>query len=167
VKDIGINDKNSVAHKLLSALGKIHKAQWQQSMEGNKPSEMTLMLCIAGNCYMNKEGPKVSELSRQLGLMPPTVTQLINSLEAKNMVERQPDASDRRAVRVILTEEGIAVTQRAKSYREASLNKLVEYLGEEESNHLAELLLKVHEFVQQNPPPDFDRLQQNGDDKLD
>ncbi|WP_410512705.1 MarR family transcriptional regulator [Paenibacillus sp. BR2-3] len=136
-------------------------------MDGNKPSEMTLMLCIAKHNHFKKEGPKVSEISRYLGLTPPTVTQLINSLEAKNMVERQADSSDRRVVRVILSEQGKAVTRRAKAHMDTSLNKLVEYLGEEESNQLAELLLKVHAFAQENPPPDLDRLQLNGDDKLD
>ncbi|QQZ62305.1 hypothetical protein JI735_06735 [Paenibacillus sonchi] len=49
----------------------------------------------------------------------------------------------------------------------ASLNKLVEYLGEAESDQLAELLLKVHRFVEDNPPPNLDRLQMNGDENRD
>jgi len=167
VRNIGINDENSVTHKLMMALGKLHRAQWQQSMGGNKPSEMTLMLSIARHMRFNKEGPKVSEISRHLGLTAPTVTQLINSLEAKSMVERQADPTDRRVVRVILSKQGLAVTKRAKMHRDTSLQKLVEFLGEEESNHLAELLHKVHTFAQENPPPDWDRLQQNGDEKLD
>ncbi|WP_373457745.1 MarR family winged helix-turn-helix transcriptional regulator [Paenibacillus wynnii] len=109
----------------------------------------------------------MSEVSRYLGLTPPTVTQLINSLEAKNMVVRQADPADRRVVRVLLSEQGKAVTLRAKAYRDTSLKKLVEYLGEEESNQLADLLLKMHQFAQENPPPDLDRLQMNGDEKLD
>ncbi|MNW68971.1 hypothetical protein D3C74_478780 [compost metagenome] len=49
----------------------------------------------------------------------------------------------------------------------AALNRLVDYLGEDESNQLAELLLKVHRFVEDNPPPNLDRLQMNGDEKRD
>ncbi|KGE20307.1 MarR family winged helix-turn-helix transcriptional regulator [Paenibacillus wynnii] len=162
-----MNDENTVAHKLMIALRQLHRAQWQRSSEGNKPSEMTLMLSIGRHMKFKKEGPKVSEISRYLGLTPPTVTQLINSLEAKSMVERQADPTDRRVVRVLLTEQGKAVTRRAMVHRDASLQKLVEYLGEEESNQLADLLLKVHQFAQENPPPDLDRLQMNGDEKLD
>ncbi|MEI2396828.1 MarR family winged helix-turn-helix transcriptional regulator [Paenibacillus sp. FSL H8-0259] len=136
-------------------------------MEGHKPSEMTLLICIARASHSSDVGLKVSEISRFLGLTPPTVTQLINSLEAKQMVERQADASDRRVVRIKLTEQGKIITRKAKKHMDTTLNKMVEYLGEEESDQLAELLLKVHAFMKDNPPPNLDRLQMNGDEKLD
>lgn len=125
------------------------------------------MVCLARKAHSAAEGLKVSEISRLLGITPPTVTQLINSLAAKGMVERQPDPSDRRVVRIRLTEQGKNITQKARDHMDASLNKLVEYLGEEESILLADLLLKVNMFIQDNPRPDLDRLQMNGDEKLD
>lgn len=136
-------------------------------MEGHKPSEMTLLITIARRSREGDEGLKVSEISRFMGLTPPTVTQLINSLEAKQMVERLPDANDRRVVRIKLTEQGGIITRRAKEHMNAALNRLVDYLGEDESNQLAELLLKVHRFIEDNPPPNLDRLQMNGDEKHD
>ncbi|MNC18483.1 Transcriptional regulator SlyA [compost metagenome] len=102
-----------------------------------------------------------------MGLTPPTITQLINSLEAKQLVERLPDANDRRVVRIKLTEQGKMITRRAKDHMNATLNKVVDYLGEDESNQLAELLLKVHRFIEDNPPPNLDLLQMNGDEKHD
>lgn len=71
----------------------------------------------------------MSEISRFLGLTPPTVTQLINSLEAKQMVERQADASDRRVVRIKLTEQGKIITRKARDHMDATLQKMVAYLG--------------------------------------
>ena len=125
------------------------------------------MICISRASHTSDLGLKVSEISRFLGLTPPTVTQLINSLEAKQMVERQADPSDRRVVRIKLTEQGKIITRRARDYMDATLNRMVEYLGEEESDQLAELLLKVHAFMEDNPPPNLDRLQMNGDEKHD
>lgn len=162
-----MNEENPVTHRLFSALRQLRRAHWQQTVEGHKPSEMTLLICIAKRLDVTEIGLKVSEISRFLRLSPPTVTQLINSLEAKGMVERMSDPSDRRVVRIKLTERGTAVTQRAKSHMDATLNKLVDYLGEDESNQLADLLLKMQAFIEDNPPPDLDRLQMNGDDKLD
>ncbi|MRN54180.1 MarR family winged helix-turn-helix transcriptional regulator [Paenibacillus monticola] len=158
--------ENPVAHQLFAALRQLRKSHWQHSVEGHKPSEMTLLITIARRGHSTKEGLKVSEISRFLGLTPPTVTQLINSLEAKNMVARQADPKDRRVVRITLTEQGKAVTRKAKGYMDVMLNKLVEYLGEDESILLAELLLKMHAFIEDNPPPNLDRLQMNGDEKL-
>ncbi|CAH1209993.1 hypothetical protein PAECIP111892_03369 [Paenibacillus auburnensis] len=164
---IGINNENPVAQKLFMALRQLRKAHVHQAVEGHKPSEMTLLICLARKSRSAEEGLKVSEISRLLGITPPTVTQLINSLEAKDMVERQPDPSDRRVVRIRLTEQGRVITRKAREHMDASLNKLVEYLGEEESTLLADLLLKVHGFIENNPRPDLDRLQMNGDEKLD
>ncbi|WP_340026255.1 MarR family transcriptional regulator [Paenibacillus sp. FSL K6-1096] len=128
---------------------------------------MTLLVCIARSAPSAEQGLKVSEISRYLGLTPPTVTQLINSLEAKELVERQPDPSDRRVVRIRLTKEGKIITRKGRDHMNATLNRLVEYLGEEESDQLAELLLKVYTFMEDNPPPNLDRLQMNGDEKHD
>ncbi|MBW4082172.1 MarR family transcriptional regulator [Paenibacillus sp. S150] len=125
------------------------------------------MISIAKLAPEEGEGLKVSEISRYMRLSPPTITQLINSLEAKQMVERLPDATDRRVVRIKLTEQGKIITGRAKHHMNDMLNKMVDYLGEDESNHLAELLLKVHRFVEDNPPPNLDRLQMNGDETRD
>lgn len=83
------------------------------------------------------------------------------------MVERQADASDRRVVRIKLTEQGKIITRKARNHMDATLHKMVEYLGEEEAGRLADLLLKVHTFMEDNPPPNLDRLQMNGDEKLD
>lgn len=166
VKRDNINDnENPVAHRLFTAMRQLHKSHWQRGVEGHKPSELTLMICIEKRNHSEDEGLKVSEISRFLGFSPPTITQLINSLEAKNMVERHADPSDRRVVRVKLTDQGKELTRKAKQFRDASLNRLVEHLGEEESEQLTELLMKVYAFVKDNPPPDLDRLQMNGDEK--
>lgn len=158
---------NPVAHKLFTALRQMHKGHWQRGVGGHKPSELTLMICIEKRKHSADEGLKVSEISRFLGFSPPTITQLINSLEAKEMVERHADPTDRRVVRVKLTEQGKALTRRAREHRDIAFNKLVEHLGEDECNQLSDLLHKLNAFVEDNPPPDLDRLQMNGDEKLD
>lgn len=168
MSSIGINhDENPVSHRLFAAFRQLRKMHFKHRVEGHKPSEMTLLICLAKRSPSFDQGLKVSELSRFLGIMPPTVTQLVNSLEAKNMVLREADPSDRRVVRIKLTEQGKVITRKAKNHMDASLNKLANYLGEADSNLLADLLQKVHTFVEDNPPPNLDRLQMNGDEKLD
>lgn len=89
---------------------------------------------------------KVSEISKQLHVTSPTITQLLNSLEANGLIERHSDVIDRRAVGITLTGKGEIVTQQAADAFLASLNGLVEYLGEEQSTQLAELLFKVFRY---------------------
>jgi DNA-binding MarR family transcriptional regulator len=87
---------------------------------------------------------KVSEISKLMHVTSPTITQMLKGLEANGLVERHIDPNDRRAVRIALTEQGEAVARRAEEIYRDSFSGLVEYLGEEESNQLAELLLKAH-----------------------
>jgi DNA-binding MarR family transcriptional regulator len=74
------------------------------------------------------------------------VTQLIKGLEVRGLVERKADTIDRRAVGITLTEKGEKVTQKAKEHAIALFANLVEYLGEGQSQVLAELLSKVNTY---------------------
>ncbi|GIP36430.1 MarR family winged helix-turn-helix transcriptional regulator [Paenibacillus sp. J2TS4] len=135
--------------KLLRAFMQFKKADWhERSISGYKPSEVKLLFCLRHGRNEGMEEMKVSEISRRLHVTSPTVTQLINALEAEGLVERNIDSVDRRVVQVRLTEKGDKVTRKAKEVFAASFRGLVDYLGEEDSEKLAELLSKV--FVYYN-----------------
>ena len=89
---------------------------------------------------------KVSEISKQLHVTSPTVTQLVNGLEANGLIKRNSDPVDRRAVGITLTEKGERVTEQAAEAFSASIQGLIEFLGEEQSNQLTELLSKVFRY---------------------
>ena len=54
----------------------------------------------------------MSELASQLGCDSSNVTGLVDRLEARNLVARQPSFDDRRVKHVVLTEAGRAMRQR-------------------------------------------------------
>ena len=85
-----------------------------------------------------------------LQVTSPTVTQLLKGLEANGLVERHIDPMDRRAVGITLTEKGEVITQKAMDAFVSSFEGLINYLGEEESNELAELLAKVFRYYSEN-----------------
>jgi DNA-binding MarR family transcriptional regulator len=124
-----------------------NKAGWQQkSIEGCKPSEIRVLFCIRKCGPPDTSQMKVSEISKVLHVTSPTITQLMKGLEAQGLVERHIDPADRRAVCIRLTEKGEQVTQKAADAFIANLNGLVEHLGVEQSNQLAELLTKVFTY---------------------
>ena len=128
------------------------KAGWhQRSVMGYKPSEIRVLFCIGKEKRPDAHDMKVSEISKHLHVTPPTVTQLIKGLEANGLVERNIDLADRRAVGITLTDKGEMVTRQATEDFFASINGLIEYLGEEQSDQLAELLVKVsHYYYEEN-----------------
>ncbi|MET3287631.1 UNVERIFIED_CONTAM: DNA-binding MarR family transcriptional regulator [Brevibacillus sp. OAP136] len=143
-------DHHPTAQKLLQSLMQFRKASWQlRSIEGCKPSEIRVLFCIHKNVSPENPVMKVSDISKRLQVTSPTITQLIKSLEADGLVERNIDPVDRRAVGIKLTEFGEAVTKKAKDALHTRMNGLIEYLGEEDSNRLSELLQKASGYFQQ------------------
>src|SRR5947209_11218311 len=138
---------NPLAQKLMRAFMQFHKAEWhQRSIAGCKPSEIRVLFCIKKGIKPDTSEMKVSEISKLLHVTSPTITQLLKGLEANGLIERHIDPTDRRAFGITLTEKGEKVTQQAAEAFSASLHDLIEYLGEEQSNQLAELLAKVSRY---------------------
>jgi len=140
-------DRNPIAQKLLEAFSQFHKLNWRQSpIVGLKPSEIMVLYCLRKRTPPDSPGIKVSELSSALMVATPTITQLINGLETNGFVERTMDPEDRRVVRIKLTDKGSSTVDKATDSFFDSFNGLVEYLGEEESSQLAEVLSKVYRY---------------------
>jgi DNA-binding MarR family transcriptional regulator len=138
---------NPTTQKLLKALMQFRRAEWhQRSIAGYKPSEIKVLFCIKKGMNPSTPEIKVSEISKRLHVTSPTVTQLIKGLEANGLIERNIDPEDRRSAGIKLTEKGEMITQQAAAAFEDSVNGLIEYLGEEQSNQLAELLLKAFRY---------------------
>ncbi|OAB37865.1 hypothetical protein PMSD_08415 [Paenibacillus macquariensis subsp. defensor] len=138
------------AEKLFLAFKRFNKASYSHSaIKGVKPSEVMLMFCLQKRKDPNTAGLRVSEISEILGVTSPTVTQLLKELDAKGFIERTMDQEDRRAVRIKLSREGEEVIQEALSLTETSFSGLIQYLGEEESNQLADLLIKACQYYEQ------------------
>ncbi len=133
--------------RLLGALLQLKRLGWQQRVvAGCRPSEIRVLFCVREGTNADLPEMKVSEISRQLGVTSPTITQLLKSLEAHGLVERNIDAIDRRAVGVKLTAKGALTAQQAADAFFSSIKGLVAYLGEEQSDQLAELLSKVFRY---------------------
>ena len=143
-------NNNPTAQKLLRALMQFRRAEWhQRSIAGYKPSEIKVLFCIKKGRSPSTPEIKVSEISKRLHVTSPTVTQLIKGLEANGLIERNIDPEDRRSVGIKLTEKGEMITQQAAAAFEESVNGLIEYLGEEQSNQFAELLMKAFRYYEE------------------
>jgi DNA-binding MarR family transcriptional regulator len=137
----------TTAQRLMRAFMQFGRAEWhQRSIMGYKPSEIRVLFCIKKGGKPGTSESTVSEISKLLHVTSPTVTQLIKGLEAEGLIERTTNLTDRRVVGIKLTEKGEEVTQRARKDFLESINGLIEYLGEEQSEQLAELLLKAFNY---------------------
>ncbi|WP_231584371.1 MULTISPECIES: MarR family winged helix-turn-helix transcriptional regulator [Paenibacillus] len=139
-----------MGEELLRAFRLFRRADWRQKpVAGYKPSEIMALICIGNQEDCKSCGIQVSELSRMLRVTSPTVTQLIKGMENDGLVERNMDQTDRRAVRVTLTDKGETIMDQSLAVFKTSFEGLVDYLGEEDSRKLAELLGRVFEYFQE------------------
>jgi DNA-binding MarR family transcriptional regulator len=112
-----------------------------------KPGEMMVLYCLSVHTRDNSDGMMVSEISSKLNVTSPTITQHINSLEAQGLIERRPDPSDRRIVRIRLSEKGEQMIDHLKEARLAMFVDLAKHLGKEKSLLLADTLREASDFM--------------------
>ncbi|MFC9771397.1 MULTISPECIES: MarR family winged helix-turn-helix transcriptional regulator [unclassified Pseudarthrobacter] len=86
------------------------------------------------------DGVRVGEIARNLGVRVPSATEQIIKLERAGLARREPDPSDSRAVRVILTAEGRAAVESANQRRNAVMAELLGELTEQDREALAAAL---------------------------
>lgn len=116
-----------------------------------------LLLAIRRSMSAGSAGLKVSEISGMLRVSLPTVTQTVNLLVARGLLERSSDPDDRRAVRIRLTEAGQRETELAEEAMLEGMKGLIDHLGHERSMQLIELLDDVAAYYRgqtAEPSPD-------------
>lgn len=149
-----IQGDDTKAQRLMEVISRFKKAEWHKTvMEGYKPSEMRLLYFIQKGCRQDERGVTISTLSSMMGVSSPTVTPLVRSLEDSGLVVRYNDQEDRRVVRVTLTEKGEAVRKEVKAANIRYFTELTDYLGEERSVQLAELLELVFHYLEKKHKP--------------
>lgn len=139
--------ESDIVQKLLKSFMQFRKTGWHdKKIAGFNPSEFRILATIQREGNEKNIELKISEISQILKVTPPTVTQIINTLEKNGLVERTIDPEDRRAVKIKLTPTGFEAIKKAREAFTETFIGLIDYLGEEESEHLAELLNKVQQY---------------------
>jgi DNA-binding MarR family transcriptional regulator len=90
-----------------------------------------------------EEGRRLTTVSDRLLRARSTITRIVDQLEEARLVQRVADPEDRRAQRVVLTEEGIKRRELAHEAHLKSLLRRLTFLSVDESCALNELLDKL------------------------
>ena len=92
-----------------------------------------------------RDGLRMSELSEKLKVSNGNVTGIIERLVSEGLVERAAVAGDRRAMRVRLTDEGIARFSAMADEHERWIDELLANIDAEELDTLVRLLGRIGE----------------------
>ncbi len=97
--------------------------------------------------YIRLEGTRQTELARKVGISKQAVGQLVDDLEAWNLVTRQPDPDDRRAKRVVWTEHGRVSMMEGLTHLREVERTLEAAVGEKAWQQLRDALLVLHDHL--------------------
>jgi DNA-binding MarR family transcriptional regulator len=152
-----MTEKEVSPQELMRAFRQLRRTNWKgkRPVEGCTHSESMMLYVLRRHqeCSM-EQGMKASELSGFLRVSSPTVTQMVNVLEARGLLERRPDPTDRRIVRIRLTEEGKRETGLAEAAMMESLNGFIRHIGHERAEQLIELLDEMHHYYHREDEKD-------------
>src|ERR1700758_530701 len=86
------------------------------------------------------EPPRMTELADRLGIVPRSLTTVIDALEEAGLVRREIDPRNRRAILLHLTERGAAVRNDLREARRRAAEDLFAPLPAQDRETLGELL---------------------------
>lgn len=131
---------------LLNRAARIIRERVTEALEplGMSPQEMGLLKII------DAEGPNTQQaLCTRHNVDRTTMVQLIDHLEERQLVMRQPSASDRRANLIYLTPRGRKTLSKTNRLAKKEQEKFLEPLSEPEWESLRQHLVKLLEFHMQ------------------
>ena len=86
---------------------------------------------------------RLSDLAVRLRIAPRSATEVVDALEARGLVGRRPDPSDRRATLVELTGQGTGVLGAIRTARGTEAERIFDRLSPADRDHLARILRKL------------------------
>lgn len=84
--------------------------------------------------------PRMADLAERLEVVPRAVTTTVDGLESADLVRRVPDPSNRRVIRIELTDKGRAALRELRSARRAAAEEILAPLDKEQRAQLTVLL---------------------------
>jgi DNA-binding MarR family transcriptional regulator len=139
-RSTGYEDPVQLADLLHGLTKRLRRAQAEQLAPlGLTPAQERALRTLA-----RSDSPlRMTELADRLGIVPRSLTTVIDTLEEAGLVRREIDPSNRRAILLHLTERGAAVRDDMRQARRRAAEELFAPLSEDDRQTLAGLLLAI------------------------
>jgi DNA-binding MarR family transcriptional regulator len=114
-----------------------------RSREALTPWQITPSQFRALSVLMRDDPQRVTELAEHLRIAPRSATEVIDHLQRRGLVERRPDAADRRATLIALTDQGRAAGDDLRAARQIEAGRFFSTLSEGDREALSAILRKL------------------------
>lgn len=148
--------------KLWQAMHRLKRAQgWPLQFLGLSRGEFFMLhqvACLEKHKEGDVPGGKISDLSTATEMSKPAVSQMLNALEDKGLIERIMTKSDRRVVYVRLTDTGRERLAASGRQMGGLIDAIVRELGPEDTKELIRLIDKLYQI--------FEKIKTSGEQTL-
>jgi DNA-binding MarR family transcriptional regulator len=133
--------------RLMRQLGSLKAQAASSARQGVEWSSYVLLFHLAN------DGPmRSSTLAERVAADPSTVSRQIATLVDLGLVERRPDPADRRAVQLVVTEEGAELFRRMREDRAAMFDSVLADWSDADVDQLTELLTRFTTDLERRRP---------------
>jgi len=134
------NDPVQLADQLHRLTRRLRRAQAERlSPLGLTPAQERALRLIT----RSDEPPRMTELADRLGIVPRSLTTVVDALEEAGLVRREIDPRNRRAILLRLTDNGAAVRDELREARRRAAEDLFAPLTAADRDTLAALLTRL------------------------
>jgi DNA-binding MarR family transcriptional regulator len=134
-------DENTPLSRMQAALHRVLVSLVFRAQPDSPFNEMPISQLKCFHVIGEQEGMKMLEISQKMEVKLPALSQIVDRLVKRGMVERQPDPLDRRVVRLILSPQGRAIMADANARRQARMQATGNNLEAEALEKVTEGLL--------------------------
>ncbi len=136
------DDDAEVLGELLVRAARGQRRRWREALT---PWDLSPHHVRALRVVTDRSGTRLSELAEALRIAPRSATEVADALQARGLVERTSDPTDRRAVVLTPTEEGRRVQAEIAAARAADNRDLFARLDADDRATLARILRTLAE----------------------
>lgn len=119
--------EQSLVTSMDSTIGRYQRTIRQAIELAEGPSRLTMpqLRCLQ---MIARGDTLTTHLARTMGVAVPTMTSMIDGLSERGLVQRQPDPTDRRQVRILMTPAGQEILARHQAIMHDRLRSLLQHL---------------------------------------
>jgi len=130
---------------LADAFGAVARQLREKSAETLAPWEITPAHLRALRTLARHGTMRLSELAERLEIAPRTATEVVDALQAPDLVRRRADPADRRATLVEVTEHGTSVLAEIRATRGTEAGRIFGRLTPADRAELARILSQLRD----------------------
>lgn len=134
--------KSDRINEFLKIMQRLHKNSMRFKSQTGIPHTEFHILQYLVNHASKDAGVSITELSEHIEVSKPAVSQFVNALEEKGLVERVTTKKDRRVVYVAYTEAGYELVKNMRHVMNARVEAILDKMGDEDAAEFLRLFDK-------------------------